>query len=256
MRNRRPNILLLVTALGVAALLGRAWIGHRAPAPAGKALAIDAAFAPAARVVRFETAETSVDATAAADAPVSLRVEQLSASESAQFAALCDLHLLAADVDLDLTTKQWSVLAEIVVQAQAVRHTYEARIAAVAEIAPGRFRLEIPAYAAAGDELRRQFLDDLRRSLGQETAAEVWTQLGRKLEGRFAGFGVSAQTLEITGDPAHAPGDVQVERVARYWNSVDATERVTTRREIHFPLAEDPTGEEWNALLALVPVTS
>ena len=52
-----------------------------------------------------------------------------------------------------------------------------------------------------------------------------------------------------------APGTVQVERTARYWNSIDGAERVTTRREVHFPATEDPTGETWGALLALVGKT-
>lgn len=240
-----------MTAVGVIGLLGSAWISRRAPAPT-EGTAAAPGRVPAERIVRFETADEPAETTVVADAPVSSRVEQLSASESVQFAALCDLHLLAADADLDLTTKQWSVLAEIVVHTQAVRHTYEARIATAREIAPGRYRVEIPSYAAAGDELRRQFLADLQRGLGSEAAAEVWLQLGRKLEGRFAGFGVSAQTLEITGDPTHAPSDVQVERIARYWNSVDGRDRVTIRREVTFPVHEDPTGEKWNALLALV----
>ena len=59
---------------------------------------------------------------------------------------------------------------------------------------------------------------------------EVKTKLGSRLEARFAGFGVSAQTLEVVGDPIGAPGAVQVERVARFWNSVDGRERLSTRR--------------------------
>jgi len=243
-----------VTALGVAGLAGWAWKAGRtaAIAPSAAANAV-----PADRIVRFETPDAS---SAAAEPAVAAcgesRVEELTAAESTLFATTCDLHLLAADTEIDLTTKQWSVLAEIVVQAQAVRHNYEAKIAVATEIAPGRYRVEIPAYAAAGDELRRQFLADLKAGLGAEGAAEVMEKLGRQLEGRFAGFGVGTQTLEITGDPAHAPADVQVARTARYWNSVDGAERVTTRREVTFPASEDPTGDNWNALLALISTAS
>lgn len=200
------------------------------------------------RIVYFDTAD---------DAPSSIARDdrggaQLSAADVAQFTTLCDLRLLAEDVDLDLTTKQWESFAATVVQAQTVRHAYEAQLARAKELAPGRYRLEIPAYAVAGDEMRRLFLADMQAGLGQEAAAEVMTKLGRKLEARFAGFGVSEQTLDITGDPVHAPGDVQVDRTALYWNSAEGTEHVTIRRETHFPAVEDPTGENWQALLALV----
>lgn len=248
------RLLLLMTAVGVIGLLGSAWISRRAPAPTERTAAA-AGRVPAERIVRFEAVDEPAATTVVADAPVSSRVEQLSASESIQFAALCDLHLLAADADLDLTTKQWSVFAEIVVHTQAVRHTYEARIATAREIEPGRYRVEIPAYAAAGDELRRQFLAEMQSGLGREGAAEVMEKLGRQLEGRFAGFGVSAQTLEITGDPARAPADLLVESTAHYWDSIDGRERVTTRRETHFPLAGNPADESWHALLALVGKT-
>ena len=55
-------------------------------------------------------------------------------------------------------------------------------------------------------------------------------------------------------DPDITPEDAlwQVERVAKYWNSVDGAERLSTRREVHLPAVEDPTGESWGALLTLV----
>lgn len=247
--NLRSSILLLAVLLGVAAWSGRHWF--RVPdvtasenAPKGVALlATD-------RVVNFETIpETDAEPVVV---PGKRPAAELSPEESVLFTTLCDLHLLAGETELDFTTKQWSRLAEIVVQTQAVRHHYEATIAVATETAPGRYRLEIPAYTAAGDELRRRFLADLEAGLGPEAAAEVTQKLGRQLEGRFAGFGVGTQTLDITGNPALKPADVQVARTARYWNSVDGNDRVTTRREVTFPASEDPTGENWNALLALV----
>jgi hypothetical protein len=254
--NRRSSIWLLAATFGVVGLVGHAWIGHRSGATADLAAKPMATALPADRIVSFETPDASdIAPQVTAERTGEARVEQLSAAESVLFSTVCDLRLLAADTELDLTTKQWSVLAEIVVQAQAVRHAYEAQIAVAKETAPGRYRVEIPAYAVAGDELRRRFLTDLQTGLGAEAATEVMEKLGRRLEGRFAGFGVGVQTLEITGDPANAPADVQVARTARYWNSAEGTERVTTRREVHFPGAEDPTGESWSALLALVGKT-
>lgn len=236
--------------IGGAGFLGWAAFGPEAAFVTEKKPMHAALEVPADRVVYFET--TSESSATEASAPAERRIEELSAPESVLFTTLCDLHLLAGEPELDLTTKQWSRLAEIVVQTQAVRHHYEATIAVATETASGRYRLEIPAYAAAGDELRRQFLAELERGLGKEAAAEVSTKLGRQLEGRFAGFGVGTQTLEITGHPATQPTDVQVARTARYWNSIDGHERMTTRRDVTFPASEDPTGENWSALLALV----
>lgn len=208
---------------------------------------------PAERVVFFEdNAPATGVAPTAGPSRDKAEAVQLSPSETTLFTALCDLHLMAAETDLDLTTKQWAALAAAVVQAQAVRHNYEAQIATARELTPGHFRIEIPPYANAGDELRRQFWADLQRGLGQEATGEVMAQLGRKLEDRFAGFGVSAQTLEITGGAGQALSDVQVARTARYWNSVEGSARATTRREVLFPDNDDPTGARWGALLALV----
>ncbi len=252
-RNLRSSILLLAAVIGAAGFFGWAGLGRRTDAGASQAPAHAATVIPADRTVQFESAEEGERAPVAnVDEPRERRVEQLSATESALFTALCDLHLLAGETELDLTTKQWSRLAEIVVQTQAVRHHYEARIAIAKETAPGRYRLEIPAYAVAGDELRREFLANLESGLGKEGAAEVAEKLGRQLEARFAGFGVSTQTLEITGNPRAQPTEVQVARTAHYWNSVDDNERMTTRRDVIFPASEDPTGENWSALLALV----
>lgn len=161
-----------------------------------------------------------------------------------------DLQLLAEGTELKLSGRQWTALAAAVVQLQAVRHSYEAEI--LAGRLPGPAPDRDSAYPEAGDELRRQLHRELRATLGEAVATDVIAKLGGRLEGHFAGFGVSDQTLEIVGDPAGAPGAVQVEREARYWNSVDGRDRLTTRREVHLPAIEDPAGETWHALLALV----
>jgi hypothetical protein len=256
MRKVRSRIFLFATALGVLGLVGSAWVNARKPASNRPATAAQVSRVGPERMVQFETvAARAEDAVEPAAAPEPSRrgpVMELPAADAVQFSALCQLRLLAAETDLDLSHREWAKLATAVVHAQAVRLNYEAEIATVTELAPGQFRVEIPAYAEAGDELRRRFLADLREGLGEAAAAEVNEKLGSRLEGAFAGFGVSSQTLEITGDGASALGDVKVERTARYWNSADGGDRLTTRREVHFPLAEDPAGESWIPLLALV----
>lgn len=256
----RQLLLLLIVALGVVGALGLALRTQPAPAVASthSATKISAPVA-ADRIVAFETpdADASPVAVATGSGQAQPPVE-LPAGEATQFSTLIELQLAASEMnlDLDLTTKQWQAFAAAVVQAQAVRHNYEATIATAKEIGPGRYRIDIPAYAAAGDELRRQLLAELERGLGQDAAAQVAQAFGSRFEGSFAGFGVSAQTLEITGDPAAAPAKVEILRTVRYWNSLEGREKLTTRREVHFPSDEDPSGERWNALLALVPTAS
>jgi len=176
----------------------------------------------------------------------------LSDDASALLAETCDLQLLAQSTALSLDSRQWSAFAGIVLRAQAVRQTYEAQIATSNMISPGEYRVEIPVYAAAGDVLRRNFNAELRAELGEATAADVLAKLGGKLESRFAGFGVSAQILDITAKPDAAPRDIQITRTVTYWNSVEDGDQPTTRREIHFPAYEDPTGDSWSALIAAV----
>jgi hypothetical protein len=185
----------------------------------------------------------------AARAPVSL-----SADAAALTAEVATLQLLAQDTDLDLSARQWSALAAVTSNIQAVRQAYEASIATATTSGPGRYRVEIPVYAAAGDGLRAKFHAELREHLGDANAAEILARLGSRLESHFAGFGVSAQTLEIV-DAARgqaAGAEVAVTRTARYWNSVEGQERLATRRETHFPAQEDPTGELWRPMLALI----
>lgn len=243
--------------MGLATVLAVVWIardGLSAPV-AVTVIAPSIARVEASRVVYFEAPEAPASVARTRE-PARSEALELSASESLQFSTLCDLQMAAADMDLDLTTKQWQAFAAAVVQAQAVRHSYEAQIAKATEIAPGRYRIEIPAYASAGDELRRQFLADLQRGLGSDAADEVIKKFARRFEGKFAGFGVSSQTLEIKGDVTRALSQVEVTRTARYWDSAEGRDHVTTRHEVVFPADEDPSGERWGALLALVATAS
>lgn len=177
---------------------------------------------------------------------------QLSEDASALVAEMCDLQLLADGTDLTLDSRQWSAFAGVVLRAQAIRQTYEARIATSTVIAPGQYRMEIPVYASAGDLLRENFNTELRTALGEAAAADVLAKLGDKLEARFAGFGVSAQTLDIIAKPDASLSDIQITRTVMYWNSVEGGDHPAIRREIHFPAYEDPTGDSWSALLAAV----
>jgi hypothetical protein len=192
-----------------------------------------------------------------APSPLSVRrPAALTDDDAAVVAEMSQLQLLAQGLNLDLSSRQWSALAAVTLEIQAIRQTYEAQIATGTAASAGCFRVEIPMYAAAGDAIRAKFLADLRAALGAATAGEIVEKLGGRLEGHFAGFGVAVQTLEIKGDPHAAPTDCEVTRTVTYWNSVEGGEQLTTRRETHFPAWEDPTGESWGALLAVVGIGS
>jgi hypothetical protein len=165
---------------------------------------------------------------------------------------MCDLQLLAQGTHLTLNSTQWTKFAAVVLRTQAIKQNYEAQIATSKVIAPGQYRLEIPGYAGAGDLLRETFNTALRTELGDVAAGAVLAELGDRLEGRFAGFGVSVQTLDIVGNPSETLSEVQVMRTVTYWNRAEGSERLITRREMHFPAWEDPTGDSWTALLAMV----
>lgn len=200
---------------------------------------------PAARVVEFF--QPVVVPSSARLGPVP--AVEASADATAQVAEIVALQLLAQGTEVELGARQWAELAKVTAEVQAVRHAYEASIAVATVREPGRSRIEIPAYAAAGDALRARFYAGLRENLGDTNAAEILARLGARLEGHFAGFGVSVQTLEISG----APAELAVTRTVQFWNSVEGQDRLTTRRETHFPDREDPSGEQWSALLAAPP---
>jgi hypothetical protein len=164
-----------------------------------------------------------------------------------------ELRLLARNAPLQLTDEQWADFARVTGHYQAIRQAYEATIARVTRSKQGHYRVEIPAYSAAGDALRAKFEAEMREKLGEPAASEIASALGRSLDGHFAGFGVSVQTLEFNlPDGAADSEQYEVTRTIQFWNSVDAAQRLTTRRETHFPGLEDPDGHRWGPFLSLL----
>lgn len=259
MRKPRTNILLLTTIFAVVGLVGQAWLTRKS-APSALSSVIPTVVHPVAATKNApiglaEDFLSANETVAPAASLAAIPPEQLSADASVLVAEICDLQLMAGGTNLSLSSNQWMEFAAAVLRFQAIRHTYEAQIAKLSETAPGQYRAEIPMYANVGDELREQFSRELCLALGEQTARDVRVKLGDRLEKRFAGFGISAQTLDITANPAGAPGDIQVTRTMSYWNSVEGSDRLSTRREIHFPVLEDPTGDSWSALLAKAGAT-
>ena len=249
MSKRRVAPLLVTVTLFSGALVG--W--HRtvtsqstlAANPVVPATTARLAPVPASRIVEF-LAPTDVSA-AKGVAPVTLAADATTLTAEA-----IALQLLAENTELELTSRQWMAFAAVTANIQAVRQAYEASIATARVLEPGRYRMEIPVYAAAGDALRERFHAELREQLGEANAAEILARLGARLEGHFAGFGVSVQTLDITGDVRNASADCEVTRTVKFWNSVEGENHLTTRRETHFPAREDPVGESWGPLLSVL----
>lgn len=194
------------------------------------------------QVVYFDS--TPAPAKTSPTAPVAT----LGASAAAGLAEQAALRLLARDADLELTARQWAAFAAATAHIQTIRQNFEASLATVKQMPDGRYRMEIPAYATAGDALRSKLTAELVKQLGEETTTEILAALGSKLEGYFGGFGVSVQTLDFAGATGMAT-DVQVTRTVRYWNAVDGGSELRTRRETHFPGLEDPTGDAWQPFL-------
>lgn len=259
MRRAQPRPIPLLTGLSLLAAIGCGWLVWPGQSPlTGKREGKTGTPVTAARTVHFDRSdrqsvqESNVYGAASQPTEEANRgpAMELTGDAAAQFAALCALRLLAADTDLDLSHREWAKLSALIAEWQEVRLAYEAEIAHIEPLAPGRHRIEIPAYAEAGDELRRRFESSLSDALGVAVAAEVRAKLGRQLEATFAGFGVSSQTLLVSGDPQRSPATVTIERTARYWNSIDGPERATTHRDMHFPTLTTAAGEAWKPLLA------
>lgn len=212
-------------------------------APGAISLAVPHGNAAAgARVGRFPRAAGLVRSTPA----------ELPADAAALTVEAAELQLLAQGSGLTLDPQQWAALAAVTLDIQAVRLAYEATIATCTVLGPGRYRAEIPVYAAAGDALRARFQAELNDQLGAGAAAEILAQMGARLEGRFGGFGVSVQTLDIAGDPWAASSDWVLTRTAKFWNSVEGENRLTTRCETFMPGREDPSGDHWGPLLSVL----
>lgn len=235
---------------------GAAYYLHEPEEPA---LSVRAAYSKAATYTLGEGASTSLPvepdgrgivhfATETAQLPV----RKLTADASALVAEQATLQMLAQDTDLHLTPAQWSDLAAVTLHFQAIRHGYEATIAQPAQVQPGAYRIAIPSYPAAGDTLRAKFHAELQEKLGVTAAEQIVRQLAGRLEGHFAGFGVGTQTLEFQSEAGGADSEYQVTRTVQFWNSVEAKDRLTTRRETHFPGIEDPSGHTWGPFLAVL----
>lgn len=185
-------------------------------------------------------------------APSRVVAATLSTEQAAAVAETVALQQRAAECGLSLSPEQWMALGAVSSHHQAIRHAYEASVARATHVAAGQARIEIPAYPVAGDALRAGFYDALRAQLGPAATQEVARCLGSALEGHFAGFGVSVQTLDIFAAPAAAETDYQVMRTIKYWNSAEASDRLITRREVHFPGLEDPSGHHWGPFLSVL----
>jgi hypothetical protein len=176
----------------------------------------------------------------------------LSADSAAVLTEQIALAALAEQTDLSLSSQQWERFATLTLYHQAVRHAYEAKIAALTPISPGHFRLEVPMYADAGDALRDAFYRELRTTLGDVAAEAIEFKLGTQLEEHFAGFGVAVQTLEFVADATRGGSDYTVKRSIVFWGDLAATERLSRKEETHFPSLEDPTGTQWGPFLSLI----
>ena len=175
-------------------------------------------------------------------------VRPLAADSSAALAEQITLRQLAHGRDLALGEEAWAELAAVVARHQAIRHAHEASLATVMSQPHGGFVIEVPAYGDVGELLRAQLYAEVAQRLGGAAADQVLLHLGDALEGYFAGFGVSAQTLEVP--TVEAFGEHFVTRTIAY--SSDDDDRIRTRREMHLPGAEDPTGQRWSPFLALL----
>jgi len=243
MRPRRSTPWLLsAVVLAGGALLWRKADGGRQTAESGRVVA------ERVSVSRHDETLTRSATTLRGLPRPAIAAVPLDADSATVMSETATLQLLAHDTALDLAARQWSAFAAVTLKFQAIRQAYEATIATAAQVGPDRFRVDVPAYAVAGDALRAKFHAELRAQLGDVPTTEILAQFGAKLEGHFAGFGVSVQTLDIRADRASA--DFAVTRTVQFWNSIEGQAQLTTRRETHFPAQEDR--ESWQPLLALV----
>jgi hypothetical protein len=252
MRLRRSAAILLVAALftgGVTIGLG---LAGRTETTTGVAFALQPVAGRAGTsesATRREPVKLAPKAAALAVVPVAAPAK-LTGDEAAAVAEMAELQLLAQGTGLVLDSVQWAKLAAVTLDVQTIRQNYEAEIAQTTALAPGRYRVEIPGYVSAGATLRAKFYAALGRELGDAVAADVIEKMGARLEGHFGGFGVSLQTLEVA--TTSAGGDVEITRTVNYWNRAEEGERLVTRRETHLPAWEDPSGERWGAMLAVI----
>lgn len=254
MRMRRVAPILLVTALLTGGVTG-GW-GLLGNDPAASALAVADQKVLAGRADAAKPISAPEQRARAAHLEAVKREKRepgcLAEDERATLVEVAELQMLAQGTGLELGAAQWTALAQVTLQMQAVRQAYEADIATTTVVARGRYRVDIPSYPSAGAALRTKFYATLGTQLGDAATAEVMDRLGARLEARFGGFGISVQSLEINGDARGGVAGWEVTRTVTFSDQAEGKEKVTTRRETYFPTWEDPAGERWGALLALV----
>ncbi len=162
------------------------------------------------------------------------RVVVATEEENAALAEVIGLQQMAVGTGLELAPEQWVALAQVTRRAQAVRGAVEAEIGAVQVVAPGRWRMDVPGYVETGAAMRARFFLEMGDVLGKRVAAEVIDKLGPALEGYFAGFGVSLQTLDIVDDPRGGEGEWIVTRTVAYSKDATSGEQIAVRRETFF----------------------
>ncbi len=169
-----------------------------------------------------------------------MEVVEATEEENAVLAETIELQQMADGTGLELAPEQWAALAEVTRRMQVWRGVVEAEIGAVQVIAPGRWRMDVPGYVETGAGMRARFFGEIDHVLGSSVAAEVIDKLGPAFEGYFAGFGVSLQTLDISGDERGSEVEWQVTRTIAYSKDVTSGDQVTVRRETYFAGHEDP----------------
>ncbi len=187
-----------------------------------------------------ESREIQNHALAARELAATARVVEATEEENAALAETIQLQQMAEGTGLELAPEQWAALAEVTRRMQVWRGVVEAEIGAVQVVAPGRWRMDVPGYVEMGAGMRARFFGEIGDVLGARVAADVIDKLGAEFEGYFAGFGVSLQTLDISGDQRGSDEGWQVTRTIAYSKNVTSGEQVTVRRETYFVGREDP----------------
>jgi hypothetical protein len=206
----------------------------------------------AAHQRRSDAASALPAATYGRSSDVAARTLALTGAAAELLAEEVALRTMPNAANLQLTGEQWTELARVTANCQAVRQAFEASIATPHVLGRGLYRVDVPAYPHAGDALRAKLHSDLRAALGDAVARHVTSELGDGLEAHFAGFGVSVQTLDFKADLNGAEAEYEVTRTIKYWKSKAADDRLTTRQETHFPGLEDAAGHTWGPFLALL----
>lgn len=107
--------------------------------------------------------------------------------------------------DRDPSFQMTHAEAEIVIQAfneaAKSRLNYEASIAKVQRLSTDEYDVYIPAYKSKGAQIESHMFDQLRNSLGDVRAAEIWKELRKKIEIQQAYWGRSDQMIYFEMSP-------------------------------------------------------